>query len=215
MPYCLTMTSLAKRERFAIAQTLRNIGPSAPTLCEGWNSFDLLVHLISRETRPDAAVGLLVPAFAAYSEKIAGQIKQRGFENLIQEFEDGPKPPSPFSIPGIDNLANSFEFLVHHEDLLRAQPNYSPRVLGDLDKKLLWKRFTQTGKIFLRKAKVGIIAKSDQGVFTIKSGNNCVTMEGDVVDLILFSFGRKSVANIKFDGDEESIRILQETKFGL
>jgi hypothetical protein len=40
-------------------------------------------------------------------------------------------------------------------------------------------------------------------------------MEGDVVDLILFSFGRKSVANIKFDGDEESIRILQETKFGL
>jgi hypothetical protein len=62
---------------------------------------------------------------------------------------------------------------------------------------------------------VGIIAKSDQGVFTIKSGNNCVTMEGDVVDLILFSFGRKSVANIKFDGDEESIRILQETKFGL
>jgi hypothetical protein len=104
------MTSLAKRERYAIAQTLRNLGPDAPTLCEGWTSFDLLVHLISR---------------------------------------------------------------------------------------------------------VGIIAKSDQGVFTIKSGNSCVTMEGDVVDLILYSFGRKSAASIKFEGDEESIRILKETKFSL
>jgi hypothetical protein len=40
-------------------------------------------------------------------------------------------------------------------------------------------------------------------------------MEGDVVDLILYSFGRKSAANIKFEGDKESIRILKETKFGL
>jgi uncharacterized protein (TIGR03085 family) len=209
------MTSLAKRERYAIAQTLRNLGPDAPTLCEGWTSFDLLVHLISRENRPDAAIGILIPAFSQYSKKVAEDIKQRGFETLVQEFEDGPKQFSPFAIPGIDNLANSFEFLVHHEDLLRAQPNYVARVFVDLDKKLLWKRFTQSGRLFLRKAKVGIIAKSDQGVFTIKSGNSCVTMEGDVVDLILYSFGRKSAANIKFEGDEESIRILEETKFGL
>ena len=209
------MTSLAKRERYAISQTLRNLGPDAPTLCEGWSSFDLLVHLISRENRPDAALGLIIPAFSQYSKKVADELKSRGFENLIQEFEDGPKQFSPFAIPGIDNLANSFEFLVHHEDLLRAQPNYVARVFGDLDKKMLWKRFTQTGKVFLRKAKVGIIAKSDHGVFTIKSGNSVVTMEGEVVDLILYSFGRKSASNIKFEGDEESIRILKETKFGL
>jgi hypothetical protein len=40
-------------------------------------------------------------------------------------------------------------------------------------------------------------------------------MEGEVVDLILYSFGRKSASNIKFEGDEESIKILKETKFGL
>lgn len=215
MPYCLDMTSLAKRERFAIAQTLRNLGPNAPTLCDGWTSFDLLVHLVSRENRPDAALGILIPAFSQYSKKIADEMKQRGFETLVQEFENGPKQFSPFAIPGIDTLANSFEFLVHHEDLLRAQQNYVARVFGDIDKKMLWKRFTQSGRIFLRKAKVGIIAKSDQGIFTIKSGNSCVTMEGDVVDLILYSFGRKSVAKIKFEGDEESIRILKDTKFGL
>lgn len=208
------MTSLAKRERFAIAQTLRNIGPEAPTLCEGWNAFDLLVHLVSRETRPDAAIGIIIPALNKYSSKIKNEMKQRGFSTLIQEFEDGPKALSLFSIPGADNLSNTFEFLVHHEDLLRAQPNYSARVLSDNDKKLLWNRFTMSGKLLMFKAKVGIIAKSEQGTYTLKSGNSCVTIEGDVVDLILFAYGRKTAANLKFVGDEVSVKTLKETKFG-
>ena len=208
------MTSLAKRERVAISQLLRKLGPEAPTLCEGWNSFDLLVHLVSRETRPDAAIGLVVPALSSYTSKVAQDIKSRGFENLITEFEQGPSKTSFFAIPGVDNLANTFEYLIHHEDLLRAQPNYSPRSLGDADKKLIWKRFTQSGKLLMRKAKVGIIAQSDQGTYTIKSGNSCVTMKGEVIDLLLFAYGRKAHVNIEFEGEDSAIRILKETKFG-
>jgi uncharacterized protein (TIGR03085 family) len=208
------MTSLAKRERVAISQLLRKLGPDAPTLCEGWNSFDLLVHLVSRETRPDAAIGLVVPALSSYTSKVAQDIKSRGFENLITEFEHGPKRTSFFALPGVDNLANSFEFLIHHEDLLRGQPDYSPRTLDEDDKKLIWKRFTQSGKLLLRKAKVGIIAQSDQGTYTIKSGNSCVTMKGEVIDLLLFAYGRKAHVNIEFEGEESAIRILKETKFG-
>jgi uncharacterized protein (TIGR03085 family) len=208
------MTSLAKRERVAISQLLRKLGPDAPTLCEGWNSFDLLVHLVSRETRPDAAIGLVVPALSSYTSKVAQDIKSRGFENLITEFEHGPKRTSFFALPGVDNLANSFEFLIHHEDLLRGQPDYSPRTLDEDDKKLIWKRFTQSGKLLMRKAKVGIIAQSDQGTYTIKSGNSCVTMKGEVIDLLLFAYGRKAHVNIEFEGEESAIRILKETKFG-
>ena len=208
------MTSLAKRERVAISQLLRKLGPEAPTLCEGWNSFDLLVHLVSRETRPDAAIGLVVPALSSYTSKVAQDIKSRGFENLITEFEHGPKRTSFFALPGVDNLANSFEFLIHHEDLLRGQPDYSPRTLDEDDKKLIWKRFTQSGKLLMRKAKVGIIAQSDQGTYTIKSGNSCVTMKGEVIDLLLFAYGRKAHVNIEFEGEESAIRILKETKFG-
>lgn len=208
------MTSLAKRERLAISQLLRKLGPEAPTLCEGWNSFDLLVHLVSRETRPDAAIGLVVPALSSYTSKVAQVIKSRGFENLIMEFEQGPKTTSFFALPGVDNLANSFEFLIHHEDLLRGQPDYSPRNLDEDDKKLIWKRFTQSGKLLMRKAKVGIIAQSDQGTYTLKSGNSCVTMKGEVFDLLLFAYGRKAHVNIEFEGEESAIRILKETKFG-
>jgi uncharacterized protein (TIGR03085 family) len=208
------MTSLAKRERVAISQLLRKLGPEAPTLCEGWNSFDLLVHLVSRETRPDAAIGIVLPIFSSWTTKVSQDIKSRGFENLIAEFEQGPKNTSFFAIPGVDNLANSFELLIHHEDLLRGQTDYSPRTLDEDDKKLIWKRFTQSGKLLMRKAKVGIIAQSDQGTYTIKSGQSCVTMKGEVIDLLLFAYGRKAHVNIEFEGEESAIRILKETKFG-
>jgi uncharacterized protein (TIGR03085 family) len=208
------MTSLAKRERVAISQLLRKLGPEAPTLCEGWNSFDLLVHLVSRETRPDAAIGIVLPIFSSWTTKVSQDIKSRGFENLIAEFEQGPKNTSFFAIPGVDNLANSFELLIHHEDLLRGQTDYSPRTLDEDDKKLIWKRFTQSGKLLMRKAKVGIIAQSDQGTYTIKSGQSCVTMKGEVIDLLLFAYGRKAHVNIEYEGEESAIRILKETKFG-
>lgn len=209
------MTSLAKRERYALAQTLRNLGPGSPTLCQGWTSFDLLVHLIARETRPDAALGIFIPALSSYADKVATQIKKRGFEALVQEFQDGPKKFSPFALPGVEKFANSIEFTVHHEDLLRAQPNYVPRFFSDQDKQFLWKLFTRSGKIFMREAKIGIIAKSDQGTYTIKSGKSCVTIQGEVIDLILFAYGRKSAANIKFEGVDDAIQIIKEAKFGI
>lgn len=208
------MTTFAKRERFAIAQTLRNLGPDAPTLCSDWKSFDLLAHLVNRENRPDSALGLIIPAFSSYSNKIATESKNRGFENLVKEFEDGPKIYSPFSIPGVDRLANTFEFLVHHEDLLRGESNYTPRVISEADKKFLWKQFTRSAKFFMLKAQVGIVAKSDQGTYTVKTGNNSVTISGEVVDLILFAFGRKSAAQVEFTGDESAINTLKQTKFG-
>ena len=105
--------------------------------------------------------------------------------------------------------------MIHHEDLLRAQPNYVPRIFSETDKQFLWKRFTQSSKIFMRKAKIGIVAKSDQGTYTVKTGKSCVTIQGEVVDLFLFAYGRKSAANIKFDGEDDAIRIIKEANFGI
>ena len=195
------MTSIAKQERHAICHTLRKVGPSAPTLCQGWNSKDLLIHLIIRENRPDASVGIFLPIFNSYTKSVSEKYEQKSFDELISIFENGPKIPSPFAIPGVDDLVNSFEYLVHHEDLLRAQSDFQPRIFSDEDKNVLWQRFTKGAIFFMRKAKVGVVAKSDQGVHTIKTGKNVVTISGDVIDLILFAFGRKSNTKIEFEGD--------------
>ncbi|MGJ4074519.1 maleylpyruvate isomerase N-terminal domain-containing protein [Corynebacterium macclintockiae] len=50
--------STSQSEREALANLLQQSGPDAPTLCEGWSTRDLAVHLVIREYRPDAAAGL-------------------------------------------------------------------------------------------------------------------------------------------------------------
>ena len=36
---------------------------------------------------------------------------------------------SPFALPGVDKLLNTTEYVVHHEDVRRAQPGWEPRAL--------------------------------------------------------------------------------------
>ena len=37
--------SLARTERAALADLFEQVGPDQPTLCEGWQTLDLLIHL--------------------------------------------------------------------------------------------------------------------------------------------------------------------------
>jgi uncharacterized protein (TIGR03083 family) len=41
-------TSLLRKERQALCDTLTELGPDAPTLCEGWTTADLAAHLMVR-----------------------------------------------------------------------------------------------------------------------------------------------------------------------
>jgi hypothetical protein len=49
----MTSPTLARSERHALCDLLTEVGADAPTLCEGWNAFDLAAHLVVRERRPD------------------------------------------------------------------------------------------------------------------------------------------------------------------
>ena len=209
------MTSFARRERSAICQTLRKLGPDQPTLCQGWSTKDLLVHLIVRENRPDAAVGLFIPFLSSYTDSVSKKYSEKSFEDLIMIFENGPKSPSPFSLPKVDELANTFEFLVHHEDILRAQDNYQPRKLSEEDAKFVWSRFTKSAVFFMRKIKVGVVAKTDQGIYTLKRGNDVVTISGNLIDLVMFAFGRKNTTEINFEGNPTAVEKLKNSDLRL
>ena len=49
--------SLAQSERAQLADLFVTLGPDQPTLCEGWDTQDLLVHLLVRERSVLGAVG--------------------------------------------------------------------------------------------------------------------------------------------------------------
>ena len=85
--------SLAQRERSALVETMRAVGPDAPTLCEGWTTRDLAAHLVVREGRPDAAAGVVVPAFADRLEQIRLREAERPWEELLSAIAAGGPLP--------------------------------------------------------------------------------------------------------------------------
>src|SRR6478736_2568304 len=85
--------SVAQRERAALVETLRSVGPDAPTLCGGWTTRDLTAHLVLREYRLDAAPGITVPALAGYTATVQQQITEStDWDALLAKSAAGPQP---------------------------------------------------------------------------------------------------------------------------
>src|SRR5699024_11776445 len=75
--------TFSQEERRQLADLFRQVGPDAPTLCEGWTTRDLAVHLVLRENRPDAAGGMFVPALKERLEKVTAEYEAKPFDELV------------------------------------------------------------------------------------------------------------------------------------
>ena len=153
----------ARDERLALSARLDQAGPREPTLCEGWTTLDLAAHLVLREHRPDAGLGLLGGPLAAHTRSVQRRLAERTpYARLVQTFRAGPPPFSLFALPGADERANVVEYFVHHEDVRRAQPGWEPRKIDPGLTEVLWLRL-RMARFVLRKAPVGVeLARDDQ-----------------------------------------------------
>ena len=127
----------AQRERSALVDTLRIVGPDAPTLCAGWTTRDLAAHLVVRERRLDATPGITIPFLAGYTAKVQNQTaRSTSWDDLVEMVASGPPVYSPFKL--LDSVANLGEMFIHHEDVRRAVDGWQPRVLDDIDRHRAW-----------------------------------------------------------------------------
>src|SRR4029077_13758842 len=100
--------SIVQRERAALVEILRAVGPDAPTLCEGWTTRDLTAHLVVRERRPDALPGLLLGRVPPHTPRVHHKLTTwtRG-EDLVHLSASGPPVLSLFKI--LDPVASIHE----------------------------------------------------------------------------------------------------------
>ena len=200
----------AREERAALAALLDETGPDGPTLCEGWQTRDLVAHLVLRERRPDAAAGAMGGPLAGYTARVLRQYQDRySYPALIAMFQAGPPSLSLFAIPGADEAANTVEYFVHHEDVRRAVPGWTERELpGGLDG-ALWKRLNGA-KLFLRSAPTGIVLSREPAAgggmrIVAKNATPSVTVTGSPAELTMWSMGRVSAAHVTLDGPEDAV----------
>lgn len=125
-------------ERRDLCRSFDELGPSAPTLLEGWSTRDLAAHIVLRERDPIAAPGLVLPGplqrFAARRQaRLAGR---HDFAWLVNRIRSGP-PPGFFRIGWVRSYPNLNELFVHHEDIRRAN-GMGPRTIDPGMDDALW-----------------------------------------------------------------------------
>jgi uncharacterized protein (TIGR03085 family) len=206
--------ALDARERRELSDLFEELGPDAPTLCEGWTTEDLAAHLVVRERHPTAAGGILIPALEQRLEQFMGKEKQGGYRRLVDRVRNGP-PLGPFAVPGLRTLLNLQEYVVHHEDVRRAN-GMGPRTdRPELDA-ALWGNLRRGARFMLRKVKGAKVRLQRPGGDAVTVGHGPeVVVTGEPVDLLLYLFGREGAAQVEITGDPEAQAVLAQAPKGI
>jgi len=206
-------TEVLLTERAAMCDTFEKFGSGAPTLCEGWDTLDLAAHLVAREARSDAALGLVVPPLAGHLQRVMDKYKAKGYDQLVGMLRTGPPwmhRTGPLA------TANVNENFVHHEDV-RRPAGEAPRTLDHEMDQILWKMLG-FGARMSRKALKGAaltLRTPDGRERAVTKDGSPVVMTGETGELTMFMSGRKEAAVVTHDGSDEAVGILLAANFGV
>lgn len=208
-----------QNEREELAKLLLELGPNAPTLCEGWTTKDLAAHLFVRERRSHLAGGSLIPALKEMTENAEAKVQEMPYETVVQEWASGP----PLHVKLLDRFINVSENFIHHEDVRRGRlrgastedvkDRVNPREFdANVDKKLM-NAAKMMGKIALTSVDVPVIlTPPDLPPVTLggkrgvaDKGDRVVRVKGEPGELLLWVTGRDAV-NVEIEGDETDIK---------
>jgi uncharacterized protein (TIGR03085 family) len=209
---------LDAQERLALCDLLDELGPSVPTLIEGWTANDLAAHLVLRERNVVAGPCLVLPGpFQRFAERRRARLaRSKDFTWLVARIRSGP-PVGFFRIGWVRSLANLNEFFVHHEDVRRANGR-GPRGLTPVMEVALW-RNVRRGSHFLSRRLKGCgleIEWAGNGErVAVRPGEPRVRVSGSPGELLLYLFGRQAAAQIDVSGSPQAVSALRRTHFGM
>ncbi|MGQ4507823.1 TIGR03085 family metal-binding protein [Dermabacteraceae bacterium P13128] len=184
--------TLARSERYALADALQQVGPQHPTLCAGWDTADLLEHLYLRERKPYLLLGERLPGAASALRRW----RSRSWQEQVDAFRHGTIPF--FSC--LDSFINTAEYFVHHEDVRRAKTGWQRRELNALQEAQLMRPLGAIARLRLRESAETILVAGRHGGIRIPGkGEGTVRVYGLPSELLLWVFGRREVALVKVE----------------
>lgn len=195
-------------QRNKLAQLLIELGPDAPTLCDGWETKDMAAHLWIRENRVDAAAGMFISKLENRLENLTQETLSRNYEDVVKEWAAGP----PRWLKGIDTKMNTMEHFIHYEDVRRANGMTEPQPLSDAANKQLYSALKMLASSALRKSASPVVLHPrgfDRIVTADKkgisaNGGDVIRVSGEVGELLLWASGR-DVADITINGDASKV----------
>jgi uncharacterized protein (TIGR03085 family) len=213
------VTDHAAAERRSVADLLEQLGPGRPTLCAGWTTFHLAAHLALRDRTPAAWPGLAVPRFAGHTERLLERFMTgHTFGDCVRLVRGGAPKWSPMGAPGLSRVTNLLEYVVHHEDTRRAQPEWLPRIVPTSLADAVWAYLRPVvGTVAFRRAPDGVrLVRAGTGqAFTAARGAITVSVEGDPIELLLYAFNRRAAARVDLRGSDDAVARLAAAQLGM
>ena len=206
---------LARRERHDLCDLALVLGEDAPTLSGDWTAKDLVTHLLLREHSLVGAPGLLIRQLSRLTDLEMARIGRKDFTVLVERLRG--RGFTPYAIPAVDRAVNTLEYYVHHEDLRRAQPGWTPRELDRADESALWSAIRVFGRGLVRPAGVPVrIRRTDTGSeATLRGGADPALLSGMPSEIVMFLYGRGEHRGLAFTGPDDRIERLRSAGLGL
>ena len=201
--------SLARSERTALCDLALALGEDAPTLCGDWTAKELVAHLLVRERSPLGAAGIALRPLSGLTDRAMARAARADFAVMVERLRSPGL--TPYVLPVVERALNTLEYFVHHEDLRRAQPDWTPRQLSRHDESMLWAAAKVAGIGLVRPAGVPVrIARSDRpATATLRRGADPVLATGLPSELALFLYGRPSVG-VELTGPPDRVEALRD-----
>jgi uncharacterized protein (TIGR03085 family) len=191
-----------ERERRELCDLLEELGPDAPTLCEGWTTLDLAAHLVLREH------------FKRWTDDRMAAEKVKGLADIVQRLRAGA-PAVPWRVPKLRTFMNGTEYFIHHEDVRRANGFGSRTDRPDLET-LSWGMTSLTGRRLARQIRPhGLELRSPRGDSRRCGSSDAAVLIGEPTELLLFLSGRRSAAEVSFEGSDGALAAVRGTDSSL
>lgn len=209
---------LDAQERLELCDLLDKLGPSVPTLLEGWTAHDLAAHLVLREHDLVAGPCIVLPGpCQRFAERRRARLAQRtDFTWLVARIRSGP-PIGFFRIGWVRGMANLNEFFVHHEDVRRAN-GQRPRSLTPAMDAALWRNVRRGSRYLSRRLHACGLEIDWAGTnkrVLVRPGEQTALLSGPPGELLLYVFGRQAAAQVETSGAPEAVAAVHRTHFGM
>jgi uncharacterized protein (TIGR03085 family) len=206
------------QERLELCVLFDELGPSAPTLLEGWTAHDVAAHIVLRERDLIAGPCLVLRGpFQRFAEGRRVRLANRhDFAWLVARIRSGP-PPGFFRIGWVRSFPSLNEFFVHHEDVRRAN-RLGPRTLTRDLEAALWRNVRRASRYLSRRLSEAGLEIEWAGTgepHTVRQGKPTARLSGTPGELLLYVFGRQAAAQVEVSGPAEAVAAIHRTHFGM
>jgi uncharacterized protein (TIGR03085 family) len=192
--------TIDERERRELCDLVSELGPNAPTLCEGWTTLDLTAHLALREH------------FKRWGDERLAKEKALGLPALIERLRRGA-PAIPWRVPYLRTVMNGTEYFIHHEDVRRAN-GLGPRTdRPDLEAMAL-RMVGLSGRMLARKLRptgLELVCPDERLRLYGRRGGGAV-ITGAATEVLLYLSGRREAAQVSVTGPEAALAALAATQ---